>query len=146
MSEPTLGDILAEALRASTPPIIAAGRGDGEALRQLANSYFEGAYRCAGLQRVAELAQALTFARLACADGTPADGRIVVFLYGQLAAECRAAGVGAAGDNYEAQGYLLAEMMAESGDEEMADLVVASAAAVSPGAHIEAKRLKALAE
>lgn len=142
MGAPTLGDILALALQPERTIIERAGRGDSLALRDLATATHNDGVAMPGLAVIAEMGQALSFARLAAVDGTPDDLRAVVFLYGQLAAECRVRGDDVAADHYEAQGYVLAETMAESGDEDMAALVVAAAVDVSPGAHLEAKRLR----
>lgn len=142
--ERSLGDILGEALNSpsSRSPIHDAGRGDSDSLRSLASEHHNSGLDLTGLGRIAELGQALSFARLAAVNGTPGDLRAIVYLYGQLARECRALGDAAAADNYEGQGYLLAEIMAEEGDEDMASMVVASATAVSPGAHKTAKKLR----
>jgi hypothetical protein len=70
--------------------------------------------------------------------------RVVVFLSAQLANECRLQGDDRAGDEFETQGLVLAEMLAEDGDEQMATMVAASGCAISVGVHRLAARLKAL--
>ena len=63
-----------------------------------------------------------------------------------MAATLRDMGEANAGDRYEGQGVLLAEMAAEDGDAELADLIVNAASLITPGAFSEAKRLRELAQ
>lgn len=145
--EPTLGEILSRALASADEaplqsPLLGAAVGDVDDLRSMRAVAYQSSRERRGAGVIAGLAEALSFARMAAVNGDWRDMRVVVFLYGQIAAECRRAGDADAGDAYEAQGYLLAEMMAEDGDEEMADMVVSAAHAVTPAAHMEAKRLR----
>lgn len=126
---------------AASSPVHGAARGAIEDQRALAAvSYASGEGR-QGAGTIAALAEALSFARLAAIDGARKDLQVVVFLYGRIATECREAGDPAAGDAYEARGYLLAELMAQDGDEDMAAMVVNAGTAVTPAAHREARRL-----
>lgn len=146
-TEPSLGEILSRALASAEDaspqsPLLGAADGDVDDLRSMVAASYNLAVERRGASCIAALGEALSFARLAAVNGTPEDMRVIVFLYGQIAAECRRAGDVGAADRYEGQGFLLAEMLAEDGNEEMADMVVLAAPAVSPGAHREAKRLR----
>lgn len=122
-------------------PILGAANGDGDDLRSLAAVAYEpGARRLTG-GRIAAFAEALSFTRLAAVGGTQKDLQAVIFLCGRIAEECRNTGDLAAGDAYDARGFLLAELMAQAGDEAMAAMVAGAGAAVTASAHCEARRL-----
>lgn len=138
----SLGDILGSALASArpTPPLVRAGRGEHSALRELADSSLDLAQGLEGAQRLVLLVEALTFFRLAAAHDAPEDVRKAVVVLGDIAATMRDMGEADAGDRYEGQGVLLAEMAAEAGDAELADLIVHAASLITPGAFSEATR------
>lgn len=146
MSEPlTLGEILGQVLAPRPKPVVErAAEGDGYALSQFARGAYADAIKATGAERVALLGQAVAFGRLAMVHGDPADAHATVSILGELAAACRSLGAAVAGDQYEGQGVLLAELLAEDGDDEMADLIAANASQVTAGAFQEARRLHGL--
>lgn len=141
MSDLTLGEILAGVLAAPPPAITRASGGDLDGLTEVAAEEVNAAFDREGVARLVMLSQGLAFGRLAMAHGKPADAHAVVSLYGEIAALCRELGDHAAGDSFEGQGIALAEMLADAGDDDMADLVAANASLMTAGALREAKRL-----
>lgn len=146
--ERSLGAILGDALRASQPlpPITRAGLGELAALREMARAAQSMADARSGLHKLILLIEALTFFRLAAAHDEAEDVRGAVVVLGEIAATFRGMGEADFGDHFEGQGVLLAELAAENGNAEMADLVVNAASMIAPGAFAEAKRLRGLVE
>ncbi|NQX95910.1 MAG: hypothetical protein HRT64_13520 [Erythrobacter sp.] len=122
-----------------------AASGDPKALRHLATqsvalaSAFESP---AG--RVAAVAEAVTFTRLACVNGGLEEDRCLAVLYDSLADLCEDAEDQEAADAFRAQALLTAEGLADQGDEEMATLVVTAGGNLSADVHKRAAQIREL--
>jgi NAD(P)H-dependent flavin oxidoreductase YrpB (nitropropane dioxygenase family) len=144
------GDFVTAAIAAALaplpePPINRAARGERSALVELGRAAYRDGLNAEGSARLVTLSQALAFFRLAMLHGVPADAHATVSVLGEIAASCRCLGDMEAGDLFEGQGVSLAELLAEDGDQEMADLIASNASQVTAGAFREAKRLYDLA-
>lgn len=122
-----------------------AASGDPEALRFLAKqsvslaSTFE-----SPVGRVAAMAEAVTFTRLACVNGGIEEDKRLAVLYDALADLCEIAEDQEAADVFRAQALLTAESVADQGDEELANHIVAAAADLSPEVHKRAAKIREL--
>ena len=110
----------------------------------MADAAFAQAQDAEGTHRLVSLFEALTFSRLAAAHDEPRDIRQAVVVLGDIAATFRNMGDLDAGDHFEGQGVMLAEIAGENGDDELGDLIVNAAPMITPGAFAEAKRLRGL--
>lgn len=141
-----VGAAIATALAFPTePPISRAAKGERAALAELGGAAYVDGLASAGVSRLVLLSQALAFFRLAMLHGVPAEAHATVSVLGEIAASCRALGDMGAGDCFEGQGVSLAELLAEGGDDTMADLIASNASQVTAGAFREAQRLHELA-
>ena len=143
-SDPTLGDILAAALKPAPSPIEQAATGCPDALRLMADSAYANAKQNEGAASLVCYIEALTFCRLVAAHGGRDDAVRVVFLLDEISSRFKAVGEAELGDSFEAQALLFAELMAEDGDDEMATMVAATADKIPVPVHLEAQRLRKL--
>ncbi|WP_374407427.1 hypothetical protein [Pelagerythrobacter sp.] len=143
----TLGSILSDALRKadqSNPhasPIVAAAFGDRDSLRVLANAAYVDAEASSGVTRLISLVEALTFIRLAAAQGQTPDRRQAVYLYDAIAADLTRNGLADAGVPFAARALALSELMAIDGDEQMAAIVASHAEELPAEVHAQAREL-----
>lgn len=110
-----------------------AARGDHHALAELAGLHYNNAVTGAEPAPMA-LAQAIAFARLAAVhtEGTRADLLALLFLLDQQSEVLRAVGLTDLADREHGQAVCIAEGMAEDGDQEIADMIVSTAASLTP--------------
>lgn len=104
-----------------------AARGDGDAHAHLAEVHYQHALS-GSAPPVLALCQAALFARLAaCSRGTREDHLVLIYLGDLYASALRDAGLDDLADAEQAAAVALAESMASDGDEEVGQMVVASA-------------------
>jgi hypothetical protein len=143
-----IGDIIAAALadqrECTEPPeplLVRASWGDIDALREISDA----AYQAIGLPGVAKplaFMEAITFARLAAAQGDGNDARVLMYLLSQFAAFWRDNDNVELAIQFEADALLLAEAMADEGDEEVGDMVVAAADHIPASVHLRVQQLR----
>lgn len=144
---PTLGDILAMALSAMPEPepeplILRASYGDLDALREMAANA-RGTIDGVGVSAPLAYMEAITLQRLVAAQGDPDDVRALVVLLSSFASFWRGQGHPDLDTYFEAQALNHAESLAEDGDDEVADIVVAAADDLPAAVHIMARQLRA---
>lgn len=118
----------------------AAARGDLDALRALTDHSYCSALESEGWLAVMVLAEAITFARLAAAHGDRQDNVNLVFLLSAAAERMQQMGDIDLGNCLEAHSLVVAEEMAEAGDDEMAGVVIRASDKLSAEVFQEAKR------
>lgn len=140
---PTIGEILAAALAEPQPPLLRAGYsiGDLHAMRELAEQAYSSISVPGGMPLVGYV-EAITLQRLIAVSGSVDDKRTLVFLLSQFAAFWREGGEQVLSTTFEAQALQLAEALSDDGDDEMANLVAASADKLPAEVHLEVKRLR----
>lgn len=136
------GDANAGALAGpEQPSIIRAGFGDLPALRELASAAYLNARADVPAPDLAYM-EAITYQRLAAAHGGNADQRTLLFLLADFARVWRENGNIDLATRFDAEALMLAERLAEEGDEEVGQMVVAAAPALPSAAFREALNLQ----
>lgn len=117
---------------AAEPAHCRAARGDGEAFAALAASHYQRGV--SGIEpAIIAYARAAEYARLAAMSrGSRHDWMSFLYLLDQHAELLRTAGLTTLADAAQGEAVALAEYMADDGDEEMSQLVAASADGLTP--------------
>lgn len=119
----------------------AAAFGDGQAFAQLAAAYYNRALQHPEARSV-ELTAAVVYARLAAIrTNERPDWVNFIYLLDAQAVHFRETGQEALADRAHGEAVALAEFMAINGDDEMSQMIVASAEQLSPGALKMARQL-----
>ena len=90
--------------------------------------------------RVIGLIEALTFARMAALQGEQRDAEVFVFLLSQFASFENEQGRSDIGTRFEAMALNAANILADEGNEAMADMIARSGDTLSPEIFAEAQR------
>ena len=145
-SESALGDLLSAALSKDPveAPITGAAYGCPDALADLANGAYASAKVQSGMAALFCYIEALTFSRLLAAQGERDSATRVVFLLDEIGVQLLSLNERELSATYKGRGLLLAELMAEDGDDEMAAMVAAIASKLDEAVHLEAHRLREL--
>jgi len=125
-----------------THPISFAAAGDLASTRELADEAYR--RRLDNNPMIAAMAwtEAITFARLAAARGQSEDQTSLVYLLSSFASWLGAQGQVALATTFEGQALALAEVMAESGCDEMADMIAGSGHRLPAAVFEEARRFR----
>lgn len=107
-----------------TDTITEAGQGDLAALRDLAESSFTAAVLNTDTFACIAYTEAVSFMRLAAAQGVRSDVLYLIFMLQQFAARLGAWGETRLATIFNAQALIVAENLANSGDEVGADIVL----------------------
>lgn len=152
MSGQSLGEILAAALAGQSDPAPAsyteadllglACYGDVVCLREL-SFRSRAAVPHVGEQAPLAFLEAITYGRLAAAQGEMADLRHLLLLLSDFGDYWQSQQRGDLAVSYHGQALLLAEALADQGDEQSATLIANSADPLPPSVIFEAQRLKA---
>ncbi|WP_237487344.1 hypothetical protein [Parapontixanthobacter aurantiacus] len=90
--------------------------------------------------RVIGFVEALTFARMAALQGEQRDAEVFVFLLSQFAAFQNEQGRSDIGTRFEAAALNAANILADEGNEAMADMIARSGDTLDPAIFAEARR------
>lgn len=124
------------------PPLVRAAFGDLGALREMAGAAYAAVCEPDASAALCYM-EAITFARIASAQGESEDARTLMFLLSTFASFWRAGGDTELETHFEGQALHLAETIADDGDDEVADMVVATAHLLPAAVHLKARQLSA---
>ena len=122
-----------------------AADGDGAAFSALAALYYH--HADAGVEpAVIALARAVEFGRLAAMKGGRREWIAFLYLLEEHSHALRDVGLTGRANSVQAEAFVLAEEIAEQGDEELAEMVVTGAAEVDPAVLMIAREMRRAVE